>query len=195
MDDTFVINKAEHSQHLLQHINNQDPHIQFTVEPTQQGSLPFLDTLVTISTRQHTQHFSLQKTHTHRPISPLGQQSPHHSQTQCIQHPSSQGKDSFFYTGFTGPRTSSYQNSSATLPVSKLGSKPMGTQVQTPQSGFQQQPQQFQQLQQQPGTQQQIQNYHSCSLHTKNSRQIQKAMQRKEHTSSVQRQLTPSGQP
>ena len=48
MDDTFVINKAEHSLDLLQHINNQDPHIQFTVEPTQQGSLPFLDTLVTI---------------------------------------------------------------------------------------------------------------------------------------------------
>ena len=47
VDDTFVINKAEHSQALLQHINNQDPHIQFTVEPTQQGSLPFLDTLVT----------------------------------------------------------------------------------------------------------------------------------------------------
>ena len=47
VDDTFVINKAEHSQALLQHINNQDPHIQFTVEPTQ-GSLPFLDTLVTI---------------------------------------------------------------------------------------------------------------------------------------------------
>ena len=33
---------------LLQHINNQDLHIQFTVEPTQQGSLPFLDTLVII---------------------------------------------------------------------------------------------------------------------------------------------------
>ena len=48
VDDTFVINKAEHSQDLFQHINNQDPHIQFTVEPTQQGSLPFLDTLVTI---------------------------------------------------------------------------------------------------------------------------------------------------
>ena len=48
VDDTFVINKAEHSQDLLQHINNQDPHIQFTVEPTQQNSLPFLDTLVTI---------------------------------------------------------------------------------------------------------------------------------------------------
>ena len=48
VDDTFVISKAEHSQDLLHHINNQDPHIQFTVEPTQQGSLPFLDTLVTI---------------------------------------------------------------------------------------------------------------------------------------------------
>ena len=48
VDDTFVITKAEHSQPLLYHINNQDPHIQFTVEqPTQQGSLPFLDTFVT----------------------------------------------------------------------------------------------------------------------------------------------------
>ena len=48
VDDTFVINRAEHSQALLQHINNQDLYIQFTVEPTQQGSLQFLDTLVTI---------------------------------------------------------------------------------------------------------------------------------------------------
>ena len=48
VDDTFVINREEHSQDLLHHINSQDPHIQFTVEPTQQGSLPFLDILVTI---------------------------------------------------------------------------------------------------------------------------------------------------
>ena len=47
VDDTFVINQAEHSQE-LQHINNQDPHIQFTVECTQPGSPPFLDTLITI---------------------------------------------------------------------------------------------------------------------------------------------------
>ena len=48
VDNTFVIIKEEHSQPLLHHINNQDPHIQFTVEePTQQGTLPFLDTLVT----------------------------------------------------------------------------------------------------------------------------------------------------
>ena len=44
---TFVIQEAKHSQELLQHINSQDPHIQFTVqEPKQQGPLPFLDTLV-----------------------------------------------------------------------------------------------------------------------------------------------------
>ena len=49
VDDTFVITKAEHSQPLLQPINSQYPHIQFTVEePTQQGTLPFLDTLFTI---------------------------------------------------------------------------------------------------------------------------------------------------
>ena len=49
VDDTFVITKAEHRQSLLQYINNQDLHIQFTIkEPTQQGTLLFLDTLVTI---------------------------------------------------------------------------------------------------------------------------------------------------
>ena len=166
VDDTFDINRTEHSQQLLQHINNQDPHMQFTVEPTQQGSLPFLDTLVTIQPDNTLSTSVYRKTHTYRPIPPLGQQSPHHSQTQCIQHPSTQGKDSFFHTGFTGPGTPSYQNSSTTVPVSKLGLKPMGTQFQTPQSHFQQQQQQFQQLQQQPRPQQQIQGHHSCSLHT-----------------------------
>ena len=48
VDDTFVIQKAEHSQQLLHHINTQSPTIQFTVEePDQDGSLTFLDTKVT----------------------------------------------------------------------------------------------------------------------------------------------------
>ena len=47
MDDTFVIQEAKHSQQLFQHINSQDPHIQFTTEePNQEGALPSLDTLV-----------------------------------------------------------------------------------------------------------------------------------------------------
>ena len=48
VDDTLVIQKAEHSKHLLYHINSQDPNIQFTVEgPAADGSIPFLDTRVT----------------------------------------------------------------------------------------------------------------------------------------------------
>ena len=47
--DIFVITEAERSQSLFQHINGQYHHIQFTVEePLQQGTLPFLDTVVTI---------------------------------------------------------------------------------------------------------------------------------------------------
>ena len=44
VNDTFFIQKAGHSQQLLQHINS----IQFTAEdPNSEGSFPFLDTLVT----------------------------------------------------------------------------------------------------------------------------------------------------
>ena len=47
VDDTFVIQEAEHSQQLLQHINSQNPHVQFTVkEPNQEGALSFFDTVV-----------------------------------------------------------------------------------------------------------------------------------------------------
>ena len=45
VDDTFVIQQAEHSHQLLQHINFQDPCIQFTMEdPNEDGALSFLDT-------------------------------------------------------------------------------------------------------------------------------------------------------
>ena len=48
VDDTLVIDKAEHSTQLLHHINSQDPNIKFTVEqPGTDGSIPFLDTKVT----------------------------------------------------------------------------------------------------------------------------------------------------
>ena len=44
--DTFVVDKAEHTQQFLTHLNSLDPNIQFTTEsPDQQGCLPFLDTL------------------------------------------------------------------------------------------------------------------------------------------------------
>ena len=47
VDDTLVIQKAEYSIHFLQHINSIDPHAQFNQEaPNTDGSIPFLDTLV-----------------------------------------------------------------------------------------------------------------------------------------------------
>ena len=47
VDDIFVIQKAEHSNWFLQHINFIDPHIQFTTEtPKSDRFIPFLDTFV-----------------------------------------------------------------------------------------------------------------------------------------------------
>ena len=47
VDDTFVIQKDIHKQDFLQHINNVDPAIQFTVENNKEdGAIPFLDTIV-----------------------------------------------------------------------------------------------------------------------------------------------------
>ena len=47
VDGAFVIQQPEHSQQLFQNINNIGPHIQFIIEvPSSDGSIPFLDTLV-----------------------------------------------------------------------------------------------------------------------------------------------------
>ena len=46
VDDTFLIQRVEHNNQFMQHINSIDPHIQFiheTADP--QSSIPFLDTL------------------------------------------------------------------------------------------------------------------------------------------------------
>ena len=47
MDDTFVIQNEDQKQNFLDHINQIDPAIQFTVEGNQgNGAIPFLGTLV-----------------------------------------------------------------------------------------------------------------------------------------------------
>ena len=47
VDDTFVTQQKEHKQSFLEHINNVDRAIKFTVESNQQdGVIPFLDTIV-----------------------------------------------------------------------------------------------------------------------------------------------------
>ena len=48
VDDTFVIQEEEHRNEFLQHINSIEGKIKFTAESTRaDGSMPFLDTLVT----------------------------------------------------------------------------------------------------------------------------------------------------
>ena len=47
VDDTFVVIESVRKEKFLEHINNMDPHIQFTTEDAKpDGSLPFLDTKV-----------------------------------------------------------------------------------------------------------------------------------------------------
>ena len=47
MDDTFVIQKEVNKQDFLEHINSDDPAIQFTVENNKEdGAIPFLNTIV-----------------------------------------------------------------------------------------------------------------------------------------------------
>ena len=49
MDDTFVIQKTTHKEEFFQHLNSIEEKILFTAENTKaDGSLPFLDTLVTV---------------------------------------------------------------------------------------------------------------------------------------------------
>ena len=48
VDDTFVIQEEEHRNEFLQHINSTEEKIKFAAESTRaDGSMPFLDTLVT----------------------------------------------------------------------------------------------------------------------------------------------------
>ena len=48
VDDTFVIQEEQHKDEFFHHLNSIDPNIKFTAETTKaDGSMPFLDTLVT----------------------------------------------------------------------------------------------------------------------------------------------------
>ena len=73
VDDTFVIQEAEHSQQLLQHINTQPTHMVYCG-----GTGPRWITAIHghpgfTRPQQHPHHNSLQKVHTYRSISTLGQ--------------------------------------------------------------------------------------------------------------------------
>ena len=72
--DTFVIQEEEHRNEFLQHINSIEEKIKFTAESTRaDGSMPFLDTLVTPRRDGSLGNQGLQKAHSHKPIFAVGQ--------------------------------------------------------------------------------------------------------------------------
>ena len=88
VDDTFVILKEIHKQDFLQHINNVDPAIKFTVEDNKEdGAIPFLDTIVKSETDGKLSITVYRKpTHTHQYLQWDSHSSPL-SQVQCYPYP------------------------------------------------------------------------------------------------------------
>ena len=82
LSSTRRVNK----QGFLQHINSVDPAIRFTVEDNKEdGSIPFLDTIVKPEADGFSVHYCIQETHTYTPVFTVGQPPSPLSQVQC--HP------------------------------------------------------------------------------------------------------------
>ena len=74
VDDTFVVMKKAHKEEFLTHLNSMDNNIQFTTEePRPDGSLPFLDILITPE----------KDGNPHWPVHALGQSSHNLLKVQC----------------------------------------------------------------------------------------------------------------
>ena len=68
VDDILVIQQVEHSKQFLHHINFIDPNIQFTRDiSSSDGSIPFLDTLVSLRIWKHITNLCVEDTNPHRP--------------------------------------------------------------------------------------------------------------------------------
>ena len=132
VDDTFVINRAEHSQDLLHHINKQDPHIQFTVEPTQQGSLPFLDTLVTIEP-DNTFSTTVYRIPIHTDQYLHWDSSHHITAKQSVYNTlAHRAKIVSSTQGKMDRELPTHKDSTTTLSVSRMGPQPMAKQIHPP---------------------------------------------------------------
>ena len=74
VDDTFVIHMEANKQGFLQHINSVDPAIRFTVEDNKEdGSIPFMDTIVKPEADGTLSITVNRKPPTHRPVLTVGQ--------------------------------------------------------------------------------------------------------------------------
>ena len=77
-DDTFVVIEPARKEKFLEHINNMDPHIQFTAEDAKpDGSLPFLDTVVLPQSDNSLLTTVYRKPTQHRFVFAMGQSPPY----------------------------------------------------------------------------------------------------------------------
>ena len=84
VDDIFVVMKKAHKEEFLTHLNSVDKNIQFTrEEPRPDGSLPFLDILVTPDKDGRLDTRVYRKPNPHQPVHALGQSSHNFLQVQC----------------------------------------------------------------------------------------------------------------
>ena len=148
----------------FQHINNQNPHIQFHsgTNTTRLTSLPGHS--CHHKTRQHLQHHSIQETH---PITDqyLHWDSNHHiTSKQSVFNTLAHRAKTVSSSGENGQGTSTHQNSTTTLPVSFMGPQPVATQVHPSQPAVHQHHQHLQQKQH--SRQQQKQGHHCSTIHT-----------------------------
>ena len=68
VDDTFTILDRENVDDFLQHLNNQQPSIRFTMETEKDNKLAFLDTAVLREPKRSPHHQRIHEVHAHRSI-------------------------------------------------------------------------------------------------------------------------------
>ena len=79
--DTFVIQDEQYKEEFFQHLNSIDPNITFTAETTRaDGSMPFIDTLVTPQSDGSLATTVYRKAHSHQPVFTVGQPPCHSKQ-------------------------------------------------------------------------------------------------------------------
>ena len=107
---------------VFQHINSLDENIKFTAETTKaDGSMPFLDTLVTPKSDGCLENHSLQEAHSHQSIFAVGQPPCHNQQIQHYQHTITQGQKHLLQLTSTGRRTNKNTEGPSSLQIPRLG--------------------------------------------------------------------------
>ena len=162
------------------------------MEPTQQSSLPFLDTLVTIEP-DYTFSTTVYRKPTHTDQY-LHWDSNHHITAKQSLYNTLTYRSKIVSSTHdkNGQGTPTHKDNTTTLSVSRIGPQPMATQIHPPQPAqhhhhHHHHQQQQQQQQQQEFISQQYKEHHHCSsIHAQHRRKVQENVQKERNTSTLQ---------